>query len=1175
MQSISGVSAASPSSREKVWPPQVNQRRCAQMTRCGILISPLVGLLLGTFASAQSYPSREYIYLGSRVVAIEAPFAISPTSSNPSAASTPGQFQLTTSVASATNWTAASTVSWITFTVNGQTLSSMTGTVSASAPATITYQVAPNTLSGSRTGTITVTVPTATATPYMTMTYTVTQSGAGSAGFSISPTSNGFGAASGTGSFQVSSTSSTSVTWSASSNATWVIVPIASGPVMTGAPATINYQVTQNLSTSSRTTTITVKDPNLNPFTFTVNQAGAPPPNVPSVVSISPLAQSGVGQIFTATYTDTAGPTSISEAQILIRPFTDNGLYGGTCYASWRKGAGAGTFSLMDDNGAIWLPVASGSTVSNKQCTLSASGSTATTAGNNLVVNFNISVFTQSFSYGTPLSVYLQAKDSTTGVVSTGLVLETTYLVAQPGYPGLTVNMTPSGSTATELPFNVTAVPSRSWDDVLMLTVLINNLITGNPPSNNPNAALTEDEGACGFWFYPGTTPPNFVLFGDGGIPSGIAGTGSFGQAAAIANSQCSLNLTSAKSPVISNTLQNVNFLLDITANPNFKGPEQVSIQGYLLPVCNPCFPAGWEPLKVAGLWTPYPLVSTSAPPAASQTVSPASGIGLSPVLTFTAYSANSYGYISKLDVWINSTPGGTGGCQLLIDALSGNAAFLNDDGSASAASLGQAVTLSNSKCSINMANVKLVNSGNNRVLTLPVVFTQAFTGVQNDYFRVTEKSGNTTGWVQAGAWTVQQVSGTPSLGTVSPTSGTGLNQAFTVSASDTAGAADLASAQLVVNNSTSLASACAVTYVAAQNVFQLLNDAGSASAGAVAPGQAASVTNSQCTLSGTGSSMQVVGTTLTLVANLYFNPTFASSGGVTKTVYTSATTTAGITVTGGLTPMGTWTVPSQAPTPTISALSPPAAAVGGLAFTLTVNGTNFVSGAVVKWSGAALQTAFVSPTQLTAPIAANLIASVGTASLVVVNPGNLSSATAQFPIQALPTITSLSPPSATAGGGAFTLTVNGANYLTGATVKWNGSALTTTFVSAAKLTATVPANLIASAGSASITAVNASGLSSTAATFNISAPVPVITSLYPSVVTHGGPGGGLFVYGTGFLPSSVVKWNGAVLPTGYSSSTLLIGTVSASQITVPGSAQITVYTAGGGTSNALTLTIQ
>ena len=74
-----------------------------------------------------------------------------------------------------------------------------------------------------------------------------------------------------------------------------------------------------------------------------------------------------------------------------------------------------------------------------------------------------------------------------------------------------------------------------------------------------------------------------------------------------------------------------------------------------------------------------------------------------------------------------------------------------------------------------------------------------------------------------------------------------------------------------------------------------------------------------------------------------------------------------------------------------------------------------------------------------------------------------------------LPTIATLNPGSATAGAPAFTLTVNGTNFGTKATVNWNGAAQTanTTFVSASQLTVALPASAIAAAGIVTVTVTN------------------------------------------------------------------------------------------------------
>jgi hypothetical protein len=95
--------------------------------------------------------------------------------------------------------------------------------------------------------------------------------------------------------------------------------------------------------------------------------------------------------------------------------------------------------------------------------------------------------------------------------------------------------------------------------------------------------------------------------------------------------------------------------------------------------------------------------------------------------------------------------------------------------------------------------------------------------------------------------------------------------------------------------------------------------------------------------------------------------------------------------------------VPAQTnPVPLINQpLVPDAAAPGGPGFTLTVNGTGFVSGASVNWNGSARATTFVSTAQLTATILASDIAIASTASVTVVNssPGGGTSNVEFFPI--------------------------------------------------------------------------------------------------------------------------------------------------------------------------------
>jgi hypothetical protein len=73
---------------------------------------------------------------------------------------------------------------------------------------------------------------------------------------------------------------------------------------------------------------------------------------------------------------------------------------------------------------------------------------------------------------------------------------------------------------------------------------------------------------------------------------------------------------------------------------------------------------------------------------------------------------------------------------------------------------------------------------------------------------------------------------------------------------------------------------------------------------------------------------------------------------------------------------------------PSITTLSPTGTAMGGAAFTLTVNGANFASGAVVYWNGTTRTTVFVSSAKVTADITAADVATAQTVPVFVKNPG-------------------------------------------------------------------------------------------------------------------------------------------------------------------------------------------
>lgn len=160
-----------------------------------------------------------------------------------------------------------------------------------------------------------------------------------------------------------------------------------------------------------------------------------------------------------------------------------------------------------------------------------------------------------------------------------------------------------------------------------------------------------------------------------------------------------------------------------------------------------------------------------------------------------------------------------------------------------------------------------------------------------------------------------------------------------------------------------------------------------------------------------------------------------------------------------------------------------------------------------------------------------------------------------------VPTIGSLSPAYASAGGAAFALTIAGSNFTSGSTVYWGSTALTTTYVSATQLTAAVTAAQIASAGTTAIFVQTAGGSPSNTLLFETDSSTSFAPTFTTATVTV--TAGSAATYAV-TIPSSVASSSAICLnlPAGascsYSSVTKTV-TVTTSTATPAGSYLITV----------------
>ena len=256
----------------------------------------------------------------------------------------------------------------------------------------------------------------------------------------------------------------------------------------------------------------------------------------------------------------------------------------------------------------------------------------------------------------------------------------------------------------------------------------------------------------------------------------------------------------------------------------------------------------------------------------------------------------------------------------------------------------------------------------------------------------------------------------------------------------------------------------------------------------------------------------------------------------------------------------------------TTSSNSTPSCSVSGL--TLTVTGTNFVSGSVVNWNNSARATTFVSATQLTALISAADIASAGTASITVTNSG-VASNSVPFTISAstvaAATVTAISPVSATAGTPGFPLVITGTGFLPCSSVQWvdtsnNVTQLTTSYVSSTQLSATVAPTNLTTPETVQVSVANPASSTNLSNAMAFPILLPTITSLSASSTSSNTTpecneaGITLTVNGANYVASGLtVNWNGSPRATTFVSPTQLTAAISAVDTAFAGPVSITV----------------
>lgn len=153
---------------------------------------------------------------------------------------------------------------------------------------------------------------------------------------------------------------------------------------------------------------------------------------------------------------------------------------------------------------------------------------------------------------------------------------------------------------------------------------------------------------------------------------------------------------------------------------------------------------------------------------------------------------------------------------------------------------------------------------------------------------------------------------------------------------------------------------------------------------------------------------------------------------------------------------------------------------------------------------------------------------------------------------------------------------ITGTGFVPSSVAQWNGSPRTTTFISITQLQAALlPGDISGGTNTLSVFNPTPGGGTSNILSIPIVGGSYSISDLQPAVANAGGPPLNLSVQGSGFVSGMTVLWNGAARPTTFVNKSLLMASLTVSDMASPGVFQVTVKNpVSGAESNALNFAV-
>jgi hypothetical protein len=453
--------------------------------------------------------------------------------------------------------------------------------------------------------------------------------------------------------------------------------------------------------------------------TWTVTTGGGGANHAPTATSVSPSSGSGASQLFTFMLSDSDGYADITNAQILIGP-----ALGGTnsCYLTFYRSTG--TILFANDSGT-WggaAALGSSSTVSNSQCSIDLSGSSATAAGNDVTLRLSVGFKT---SYAGSVRVWMVVEDASHASSDWREIGAWTVPGSAVNRAPQAVSVTPSSGTASSQTFTFLLSDADGYADISGLQLLIGTQLAAANSCyiyyNRPNDTLYLASDA-GSW----QTPV------------------SLGASSTLQNSQCSLNSGSSSKSVSGN---NLTLNLAIT----FKSGYASSASIWMLAEDAAGANSGWQQ---RGVWTNTGATPTNQKPAAVS-VTPSSGSGGAQTFSFAFSDGNGYSDIVAAQLLIGPVLTASNSCYFYFNRSS-NAIYLASNAGSwtGPVTLGSSSVLQNSQCTLNTASSSSSGSGNTLTVNLSITFSSGYSGAKASWMEAADAAGLSSDWQQRGSWT-------------------------------------------------------------------------------------------------------------------------------------------------------------------------------------------------------------------------------------------------------------------------------------------------------------------------------------------------------------------------------------------------------------------------------------